>query len=130
MQPERLEGPQDLVGGAWAFAGRIDVFDANQPAPPVRARVQKAADGRDQGAEMERAAGRGREASYVTALTRTSCDLSRDAGRAESDLSRDRGRGWGISDTSRPGRRTASHAARGVPGPRRSRSRQAALRGA
>src|SRR5688572_13827850 len=119
VQPERLERAQDLVSRAWPLAGRVEVLDAHQPAARLRPRVEIAADGGHERTEMEGTAGGGGEAAEVRALTRLSADLSRDGGR-----------GARISDTSRPGRRTASRDARDAPAPRRSASQPAAPRGA
>ena len=52
------------VGAAGDHARRVEVFDAHQPARAVGARVEIAADGGQQRAEVQRSGGRGREPGH------------------------------------------------------------------
>src|SRR6185437_7851105 len=54
LEAERLEGPQHLIRAARHHARVIEVFNTYQPAPAVAARVEEAADGSQQRAEMQR----------------------------------------------------------------------------
>jgi hypothetical protein len=87
MQAQRLQAAKDLVGRSRALPWRIEILDTHQPRAVMRARVEVAADGCNQGAEMKLARGGGREAPAVwgrvltrrlaAALTRPLADLSR-----------------------------------------------------
>ncbi len=60
-----LKGLEDKVGGPCHLPWWIDIFDAHQPAPLLCPGLQKAAERRNQGAEMERTRrGRGK-AAYI-----------------------------------------------------------------
>jgi hypothetical protein len=51
-EAESLEGLQDIVGSAWRFAWRIDVFDANEPLAACLPGVQEAGHCCDQRTEV------------------------------------------------------------------------------
>src|SRR5690606_35631916 len=59
------ERREDVLGRAGDVARTIEVLDPQQPAACVRAGVEPARHRGDQGARMERAGGRGREATDV-----------------------------------------------------------------
>ena len=85
LQAQGLQGAKNLVGRAVALPRRIEILDAHPPLAMLRACVQIAADGRNQGAEMKFTRGGGREAPAVegkalarpvaVALTRSPTDL-------------------------------------------------------
>ena len=58
-------------------ARRIEIFDAHEPCSAVHARFEKAAHRRDEGAEMQRARGRGRKAPAIGFVVRGSCFVRR-----------------------------------------------------
>ena len=62
---EGFEIGQDLVGRAGARAWRVEVLDADQPLTRMRARIEVAADGGNQGTEMQGTAGGRRKAPAV-----------------------------------------------------------------
>ena len=68
-QTVMFQAAQDRVRGAGHFAGRIEVFDTQQPLAPVMAGIQVAAHGGEQGTEVQGAGGGGREASPVAGRT-------------------------------------------------------------
>ncbi len=68
FEAEASERGDDRVGRAGHRARRIDVLDAQQPVPAMAACLEATADGGDQRAEMQRSAGRGREAADVPRL--------------------------------------------------------------
>ncbi len=65
FEAEARKRGDDAPGRAHDSAWRIDILDPQQPAAAAVARFQVAACRRDQRAEMQRAAGRGREAADV-----------------------------------------------------------------
>src|SRR5690606_9660059 len=62
-EAERGQGAQLAGGGAGDLACPVHVLHPEQPCPPRAARRQPAAEGGQQGAEVQRAGGRGREAA-------------------------------------------------------------------
>ena len=77
--------------GAGHAARRVDVLDAHQPAPAVRARVEPARQRGDQRAGVQRPGGRRREAAAVGArLASVAISRSRPACRSSSARARRR----------------------------------------
>ena len=67
LEAIRFKGREDKVGSSRHLSRRIYVFDAYQPAPAPGPGLQKAAEGRNQGAKMERPRRRGGEAADIGA---------------------------------------------------------------
>jgi len=88
VQAEEVEGTQDVVGRSRADARRIEVLDPDQPFAPVGARVEVAADGSDQRAKMQGAAGGGRETPPVAV------DYRYQSSRSPNCFSRRSRRSW------------------------------------
>ncbi len=61
----RLERPENRPGGSGCFARRVQVLHAHEPLAAARARIETAADRRNERTEMQRPGGRGREAPAI-----------------------------------------------------------------
>lgn len=98
FEAEARQRGDDAFGRAGHGARRIDVLDPQQPAPAVAARFQIAARRCDQRAEMQRAAGRGREAADMGGRRRSEVEsVHGEVGRMQAGgLPRHRGCPQGI----------------------------------
>src|SRR3990170_3862377 len=65
LEAEQVECADDLVRAAGNDAGSVEILDAQEPFPIRLASAKIAADGGNEGAEMQRTGGRGRKAPSV-----------------------------------------------------------------